>query len=56
MKNTENIQLISATFLVQNEDKSNDFKEEQSENIESISLTLDVLNEDKSIDIKEEQL
>ena len=45
----ENIQLISFTLVVLNEDKSIDFKEEHLLNIHDISLTLVVLKEEKSI-------
>ena len=41
------------TLFVLNEDKSIDFKEEQSENIQLILVTFFELNEDKSIDSKE---
>ena len=49
-----NIQLISLTLVVLNDDKSIDCKEEHPSNIRNIFLTLVVLNEDKFIDCKEE--
>ena len=49
-----NIQLISVTLFVINEDKLIDFKDKQFWNIASIFLTLIVFNDDKFIDSKDD--